>query len=329
MKINRLYTDLPIPNHQLRFKGLGSRQFAIKVPFLKPKLFKALAIAGLLSVITPAMAQEKKESSIEMAYYKKADMTKWAVAIVTAKNNEGKFIPAKNARISFYMQDSNELQLLKNVYTDNKGKALIQLGKKMPLDTGGAFVVVAKIENDSLYEDANEKIRYKEANITIKLNPHDTSRTATAVVTEIGKDGNEIPVKDIKVNFYVQRLFGSMPAAEDFSVNTDENGEAVFSYAKSIPGDTAGLLTIAARMDEDEQYGNVENKANTSWGTRLKVEKDPFPRALWEPNAPLPLIITISTLFGGVWSVYFFIFNQMRKIRNEKKINTGIEQKQV
>ncbi len=328
MKIISIYEYPLIQDRPVKKKGLGSKPLATLSSFLKIKLLIVLAFAVMFFSRTPAMAQEKKESSIEMAYFKKADLTKWAVAIVTAKNTDGKFIPAKNARVSFYIQDSNELQLLKNVYTDNKGKALVQLRKEMPLDTGRAFVVVAKIENDSLYEDANEKIRFKEANITIKLNPHDTSRTATAVVTETGKDGTEKPLKDIKVNFYVQRLFGSMPAAEDYSVNTDENGEAVFTYAKGIPGDTAGLLTVAARLDDNEQYGNVENKASTSWGTHLMVEKDPFPRALWEPYAPLPLILTISTLFGGVWLTYFFIFNQMRKIKNDKQVKTGIEQKQ-
>jgi 5-hydroxyisourate hydrolase-like protein (transthyretin family) len=296
----------------------------MKINSIIKKTSLAIAITGLFCGIATAQdqSQGKSETSIELSYYKKADMTKSAVAIVTAKNKDEKFVPAENVRVSFYVQNNNEQQFLKNVYTDNKGQALIELQKEMPLDTGSAFIIVAKIENDSLYEDAEEKVHYKDANLTLNLNPQDTARLLTAKVTETGKDGKEIPVKDAEVKFYVQRLFGIMPAAEDYTINTDENGEAVFSYPKGIPGDTAGLITIAARMEDNEQYGNVENKANASWGTRLMVEKDPFPRALWEPYAPLPLIITISTLFGGVWFVYFFIFNQLRKINKEKQINT-------
>jgi 5-hydroxyisourate hydrolase-like protein (transthyretin family) len=316
---NSIYADLQTPDHELRIKRTGSKLFETKPSFLTPKLL-IVAIASLFCGIITTKAQEKRESTIELTYYKKADMTKSAVALVTAKNNQGKFTPAKNARVSFYMQNKNEQQFLKNVYTDNKGKALIELQKEMPLDTGSAFIIVAKIENDSSYENAEEKIRFKEANINIKLYPHDTSRTATAVITEIGKDGKQIPVKDVKVNFYVQRLFGVMPATEEYTINSDENGEAVFSYPKSIPGDTAGLITIAVRMEDNEKYGNVENKANASWGTRLMVDKDPFPRALWEPYAPLPLVITISLLFGGVWITYFFVFYQMRKISKEKQL---------
>lgn len=302
----------------------------MKINSIIKKISFAIAITGLFCGIATAQdqSQGKSETSIELSYYKKADMTKSAVAIVTAKNKDEKFVPAENVRVSFYVQNNNEQQFLKNVYTDNKGQALIELQKEMPLDTGSAFIIVAKIENDSLYENAEEKIRYKEANINIKLNPHDTGRTATAVVTEIGKDGKEIPVKDVKVNFYVQRLFGIMPAAEDYTINTDENGEASFSFPKNIPGDTAGLITVAARMEDNEQFGNVENKANASWGIALVKEKNPFPRALWEPYAPIPLVITISTLFGGVWCVYFFIFYQMRKISKEKQLNTVNERNQ-
>ena len=305
----------------------------MKLNSIIKRIALAITIAGLFYGITNAQAQlqaqGKSETSIELSYYKKADRSKTAVAVITAKNKDGKFVPAKNARVNFYVMHEKEQQLLKSANTDNKGQAAILLQKDLsagqaglPLDDSLYFTIVAKIENDSLYEDVEEKMHYKDANLTLNLNPQDTSRLVTVKVTEIGKDGKEIPVKDAELKFYVQRLFGIMPAAEDYTSNTDENGEAVFSYPKSIPGDTAGLITIAARMEDNKQFGNVENKANASWGTRLMVDKDPFPRALWEPYAPLPLIITISTLFGGVWFIYFFIFYQLRKISKEKQLST-------
>jgi hypothetical protein len=282
----------------------------------------AIAITGLFCGIATAQdqsqSQGKSEATIELSYYKKADMSKTAVAVIKAKNNDGKFVPAKNARVNFYAMHDKEQQLLKSANTDNKGQAVIVLQKDLPLDTDLSFTIVAKIENDTLYEDAEEQMHYKDANLTLNLNPHDTARLVTAKVTEIGKDGKEIPVKGAELKFYVQRLFGIMPAAEDNTISTDEKGEASFAFPKNIPGDTAGVITVAARMEDNEQFGNTENKATASWGTVLAVDKDPFPRALWEPYAPLPLVITISTLFGVVWFIYFFIFFQLRKIKKEQ-----------
>ncbi|MCL4483344.1 MAG: Ig-like domain-containing protein [Bacteroidetes bacterium] len=283
---------------------------------------KRITLAIALSVIfchfataqDQSQPQGKSEATIELSYYKKADMTKTAVAIVKARIDK-KFVPAKNAPVNFYVLHNNEQQLLSSVNTDNKGKAVIALQNGLPLDKDRSFTIVAKIENDSLYEDTEEKMHYKEASLTLNLNPHDTARLVTAKVTEIGKDGKEIPVKDAELKFYVQRLFGIMPAAEDNTITTDEKGEASFAFPKNIPGDTAGVITVVARMEDNDQFGNVEKSATTFWGIPLAIEKNSSQRALWEPHAPLPLIFIIATIFGGVWCTYFFIIFQLRKIK--------------
>ncbi|HLF45710.1 MAG TPA: hypothetical protein VI548_04765 [Chitinophagaceae bacterium] len=275
-------------------------------------------VAGTALYCVAATAQGKSEATIELSYLKKADMSKSASAVVKAKNKEEKFVSAKNARVNFYVLDKNELRLIKSADTDDNGVAVVSLQKDLPLDDSLYFTIVAKIENDSLYEDAEEKVHYKDAILTINLNPQDTARLITARVTETAKDGTAMPVKDAELKIYVLRMFGIMPASEENSITTNENGEAIFVFPESIPGDTSGLITVAARMENNELFGNLENKANTSWGIVLEKEIDPFPRALWEPYAPLPLIITVSALFGGVWCVYFFIFYQMWKIKKEK-----------
>ncbi len=286
----------------------------------------AIAITALFCGIVAAQdqsqAQGKSEATIELSYYKTADLSKTAVAVIKAKNNDGKFVPAKNTQVNFYVVHDKKQQLLKSVMTDNKGQALIVLKKDLPLDEALSFTIVAKIENDTLYEDTEEKVNYKDANLTLNLNPHDTTRLVTAKVTETGKGGIEMPVKGAEVKFYVERLFGIMPAAENNTISTDEKGDASFLFPKNIPGDTAGVITVAARMEDNEKFGNVENKVTASWGSVLAIERDPFPRALWEPYAPMPLVITISTLFGGVWFTYFFIFFNLRKIKKEEQLTT-------
>jgi 5-hydroxyisourate hydrolase-like protein (transthyretin family) len=286
----------------------------------------AITLTGLfysiIAVQDKLQAQGKKESTIELSYYKKADMTKTAVAIVKVRKDT-KFVPAKNVQVNFYVMHDKEQQLLKSTSTDNKGKAVIVLQKDLPLDENLFFTIVAKVENDNLCENAEEKIHYKDVNLTLSLNPHDTVRLVTAKVTETGKEGKEIPVKGAELKFYVLRMFGFMPAAEDNAISTDEKGEASIAYPATIPGDTAGVITVVARMEDNERFGNVENKTVTSWGTVLGTEKDPFPRALWEPHAPLTLIITIVIVFGGVWSTYFFIFFQLRKIKKDEELITN------
>ncbi len=281
----------------------------------------AIIITGLLCNITFAQDEpktsRKSEATIALSYYKKADMSRKSIATVKTKNKEGKFVPAINATVNFYVLNGNEQQLLKSASTDNKGKAEIEIQKVLPLGEDLSFTIVAKIEKENLYDDVEEQMHYKNANLSLNLNPHDTSRIATARVTEIDKDGKETPVKDVELKFYVKRLFGIMPAAEENTITTNENGEASFEFPKNVPGDTAGTISVAVRLEDNEQFGNLENSATTSWGTTLAIIKDPFPRALWGAHAPWGIIITLSLLFGGVWTTYFYIFLLIRNIKKE------------
>ncbi len=284
----------------------------------------ALTITGLLCIAyaqEPAQAQGKSETTIELSYYKKADMTRTAVAIVKVRKDQ-KFVPAKNTLVNFYVIHDKVQQLLKSALTDKKGKAVIVLQPDLPLNEDHSFTIAAKIENNNLYEDAEEQMHYKDASLILKLDSHDTARLVTARVTEPGIDGKEIPVKGAELKFYVERLFGLMPAAEENAITTDEKGEASFTYPKNIPGDTGGHITVAARLEDNEKFGNVESRSPTSWGTVLVIEKDPFPRALWEPSAPLPLLLTILIIFGGVWCTYITILLQLRKIKKNEELKT-------
>ena len=263
-------------------------------------------------------AKEKSEATIGLSYYKKSDGTRTATALIKTKNKEHKFAPARNAKVNFYAAQEKTQKLLQSVNTNMKGEAILVIGKDFPLEEDKSFTIVAKIENDPLYEDAEEKVHLRDVNLTLSLNAADTGRLATARITEMDKDGNMVPVKGVELKFYVQRMFGTMPAGEGFTVSTDEKGEASFSFPKTIPGNSEGIITAMAKVEDNDQFGNIETGNSVKWGTVLAVDPNPFPRALWEPYAPLPLVLTICILFGGVWSTYAFIFIQIRKIKTEK-----------
>jgi len=297
----------------------------MKLNFIVKRIALALSITGLfyLSAIAQDMSKEKCETTIELTYFKKTDQTKFVTASVRMRGSNKKFVAGKNAKVNFYIMVGKELQLLTSQNTDSKGKVIIKLPKNMPLDENQSFAVYAKIENDKMYEDVEEHIRFKEANLTFNLNPKDTAHVAIAKVTETGKDGKEIPVKDVELKFYVQRLFGMMPAGEDCVVKTDEKGEASYIFPKDLPGDTAGIVIVAAKMEDNESYGTVENRTPTEWGVKLTVDKSPFARALFEPKAPLALILSISITFACVWLTYFFIFFLLYQISKDKKITAN------
>jgi hypothetical protein len=279
-------------------------------------ILSAVAIILLCGV---SFSQGKKSSTIHLSFSKKSDVSKTAIAKVAAKNEENKFAPAADVIVSFYTLKDKKPMLLGTTFSDRQGYAKLILPKDLPFDKNGFFYLTAKIENDSSYEDAEESVQYKDANLTLKVDPRDTGKVATVLVTETGNDGIAKPMKDVAVKFYVQRLFGDMPAAEDNTVTTDEKGEAIFIFPKDITGDTSGKIIVEAKIIDSEQYGNVESKAPVQWGIAVPYEADPFPRALWAPKAPIGLILTLSILFGGIWITYFFVIYQLKKIKQDDR----------
>jgi len=286
---------------------------------LAPLLIWVTAFVNPLFAQNKTQTADKAEATLGLAYSKKSDLSKTAIATVKARNEKGKFAPVAGVHVNFYTGEGDNTKILKNAVTNEKGQATVVLPKDLQMNDSMAFSVSAKIQDDPKYQDAEEKIQYADADITIKLDPNDSTSTINIKVTSSTKDGKQIPIKDVAVKFYVQRLFGDMSPMEDNSVTTDANGEAVFNYPKFIPGDVTGAYTVVAKIEDNDKYGNVEKRAATNWGIKLNVDKDPFPRALWEPYAPIPLVITVSVLFGGVWALYFYLFYQMFKIKKVAK----------
>jgi hypothetical protein len=288
------------------------------------KKFKLLftVMLVLLKGIAPAQDNakpaEKRESAIQLSFYKKADQTKTARVKVTAKNENRKYVPVPNAHINIYAVNGKAEELVGSGISGSDGQVITDLPKSLPLDADMKFTVVAKLENDAAFEDAKDQGTFKEANLSVTVNPSDTNRVVTVTATEKGKDGKEKPIANATINFYVQRLFGTMPAAEDKTATTDETGSGTFILARDIKGDTAGNITIVAKIEDNESYGNVDAKVSAHLGLKLGLDKDPFPRALWEPKAPAPLIITLSLIFSCIWCIYLTLFYTMAKLGKDK-----------
>jgi 5-hydroxyisourate hydrolase-like protein (transthyretin family) len=289
-------------------------------------IFRSIALTMSFIVIsfaysfaqTDSAPKEKLSTSIQLSLHKKADLSKIITVKVTAKTKDNKRVPAQNALVNFYAQNKDGQKNIGKCTTDKDGKSELVLSKDLPMDTGMSFHIIAKIENEEMFDNSDEEIRFKEASIAIKLDALDTNRIVTATVMTLGNDGKEKPVKDIAVKFYIQRMFGSMPAAEDNVLNTDQNGVASFNYPKEMPGGEAGNITVVARIEDNELFGSVDANTNVKWGTIVPPEKNPFPRALWEPYAPPSLILVFFILFGGVWTTYIYIFYTMFKIKKDK-----------
>ena len=288
----------------------------MKLPYKNKMLIKTVALflaANLIFVNSYSQATEKKPVTVQLSFYKNSDENRTVAAIASTKNDSGKLVFVPGIKINFYVLQSTGESLLASAFTDEGGKAVVQLPKNIAIDTSG-LTITARIENDKEYANAEATGVVKDARLVLSISEADSSKIIKAVVTEIQLSGEEKPLAGVEVNFGIHRAFGIMPLSGEATVTTDENGMATFTFPKNINGDENGNVILKTSITDNELYGNIEAAAKAKWGTPLVVDKNPFPRALWEPNAPILLMVVFSIIFGGIWFTYSLVIYRIAKI---------------
>jgi hypothetical protein len=76
-------------------------------------------------------------------------------------------------------------------------------------------------------------------------------------------------------------------------------------FPDDIPGDSAGMLTIVARVVEHDHFGTATKTKSIDWGVPVSYEVKPLPRQLFTDEAPLWMIIGVFIALVGAWYHFF------------------------
>lgn len=155
-----------------------------------------------------------------------------------------------------------------------------------------------------------------EAKINLRFEIIDEGNTCTATVT-----ANDIPVKDVDVHFYVQRMYSLLPIGK--YVTTDENGQAAISFPNDIPGDKNGNIIVVSKIEDDDTYGDVEFKSEVKWGVLLKAEEHEWNKrslSAARDKAPMILIIVSNAIIALIWGTIVYVMYQIVRIRKASKM---------
>ena len=129
----------------------------------------------------------------------------------------------------------------------------------------------------------------------------------------------QVPVNELKIQFYVPRTFSLLKVGE----STLSDGSASIDFPVTLPGDSRGGLTIVAKIEDNETYGNLEASGKIDWGKPSPPEII-VKRGLGDTNAPLWMVYTLIVLLSGVWLhvVYIIILIIRINIIGKKAIKS-------
>jgi hypothetical protein len=121
----------------------------------------------------------------------------------------------------------------------------------------------------------------------------------------------------------VHRLGGILSANEDATFTTDSSGSIKVDFKRdSLPGDQKGNIVLIAKVEDNDQYGNLMIEKTVPWGVVVKPGSNFFDqRALWATRfrTPLWLLFMANSIIIGVWVTIFYLVFQIIRI---KKIGT-------
>ncbi len=262
-----------------------------------------------------AAAEEKLSSSAEFISIQKNDdmldlKTTYKVKL------SGVFTKIPGLKVEYFYVADGKDSSLGTAVTDRNGMALLSIkAAGLKPDAEGKLHFKAVFAGNKSFESDTEELAIKRAGIILTPVKEDSLLTLQLKLVDLSS-GKEVPVPDADLGVYVKRLFNPLKLGEG---KTDSSGEASVEIPAAIPGDASGSITLLAKLEESEQYGNIEISLPEPWGKAVSQEIKELPRALWSPHPPIWMLVTFIILMTAVWGHYIVIVLQLIRLRKEEK----------
>ena len=293
------------------------RKKNIKIGFLLLAVF----FAGSFNLF--AQDSAKNKLSVTVHYYM-SDNKMVYLLVNTETKIDKKFQPVKNSAVTLYLDSVNENNLIAKVTTNEDGvaKAFLPPALKTAWESSGNHTFLAVVEKNKDFDETQG-----EATVTkTKLSIDTTSdgETRSIIVSVSAWNGSEwIPAKDVEMKAGISRMGGILSAGDEATYTTDSSGSVTVEFKKdSLPGDEKGNIVLAAKVEENDQYGNLLIEKKVPWGVSFKPDNSFFnQRTLWSTKNRTPpwLLFMAYSIVIGVWGTILYIVGQAIKIKKISK----------
>jgi len=290
--------------------------------FLKILLVWVLFLSTSNLEIFSQESSAKQKARISLEYSITNNENRQLIATVKTKIGKSyQLVP--NVEVNFYYAEMVENNFIGTQLSNDMGMSILDLPKTIAYknDSINKFDFIATIEENPTFRNVSKEIEIYESKLELNVKEKDSLRNIIVYFTALDSMGNYIPKEDLNVKLYVKRMFGDLLVSDEYDA-TDKNGTLSFNFPGNIPGDEKGMLTVKAKIDDDENFGTVLVEKDMEWGTVLKFNNEANQRELWtaRANTPILLLILINGMIIATWGVIIYIILQVFRIRKIGKI---------
>jgi hypothetical protein len=294
---------------------------------MKKNKFILLLLPLLLTLLVNSVnAQQDSVVAKEMVtlkYFNDNNSVQYLIVETLLKKGK-KTEPRKNKSLQLYLDSNKAENLIAKVTTDKDGKAKSFLPPllKIAWDAKPAHTFIA-MENGKEDEAAAE-LEITKAKIKIDTSSEEGIKSINIQV--IKYENNEwVPANEVEMKVGIQRMGGILSAGDEENYTTDSSGTIKVELKKdSLPGDEKGNIILVAKVEDNDQFGNLLINKTVNWGVALKHNNGFFnQRTLWSTRfkTPLWLLFMAYSIVIGVWGTIIYLILQIVKI---KKLGSAI-----
>ena len=251
--------------------------------------------------------------SLDFIVVQKSDNTIDLKATVKAKI-KGTFLNLRLLKITFLQVSDTTEKNLGFIITDERGKATLNVkNEALIMAKDGSLNFKASFAGNKQMETADGEVTVKKAQL--QITPVKEDSLLTVKVKFVAPGAADSAGKDLTIGIFVNRSFNPLKIGEG---TTDENGEVTVEIPANLPGDDKGNITLLAKIDENENYGNLEASVTQQWGIPVSDEQGDQPRALWSVHPPIWMLVTFIALMVIVWGHFLVIVYELFRLRKEE-----------
>jgi hypothetical protein len=279
-------------------------------------LLLATFFAGAVHI--SAQDSTKKELIVTVGYFTINNKAIYLMVNTKTKIDK-KFQPVKNSIIDLYLDSITENNLVAKVTTDEAGeaKAIVPPALKTLWESSAdhKFIGVARASKD--FDETQGEAIVTKTRIAIDTTSDGETRSIIVMVSAL-KGSEWIPAKDVEMKVGIRRLGAILSAGDDPTYTTDSSGSVTVEFKKdSLPGDEKGNIILAAKVEENDLYGNLLIEKSVPWGRVFKPDNNFFnQRTLWSTRFRTPpwLLFMAYSIVICVWGTILYLVWQIIKI---------------
>lgn len=263
-------------------------------------------------------AQDKSPGQVvvKLQYYNNNNSVQYLILESKLKKNKN-LTPRKNIKYELYLDSMTAGTLISKLQTDLRGtaKAFIPQNLKANWDAAAQHTFIVMAGDEDVISD----YVVTKSKITIDTATIDGIRNITVALMKWENDA-WVPSPEVEMKVGISRNGGSiLPAGDDETYTTDSTGMVMVELKKdSIPGDLKGNYVLAARVEDNEEFGNLLAEKTVPWGL-VRIADNTFfnKRELWTTRfrTPIWLLAMAYSIIIGVWGTLIYLVVQIVKIK--------------